>query len=183
MNIAVNLHSSELDIIQACIRKEEWAQQWVYEEFHHSMLGVCMRYASSENEAMDLLHEGFLKVFQNIHHYEPGTVLGAWIRRIMINTSIDYYRKEKRRITSDLEEATCVVLQSSNPLASLSVEEIMTAIQKLSPIYRSVFNLYVIEGFSHKEISEKLVITENTSRSNLVKARIKLKELLHESGE
>ena len=124
MNIAVNLHSSELDIIQACIRKEEWAQQWVYEEFHHSMLGVCMRYASSENEAMDLLHEGFLKV-----------------------------------------------------------EEIMTAIQKLSPIYRSVFNLYVIEGFSHKEISEKLGITESTSRSNLVKARIKLKELLHESGE
>jgi len=183
MNIAIHLHSSELDIIQACIQREEWAQQKIYEEYHNVMLGICMRYSASEDEAMDILHEGFIKVFQGIQLYEPGTNLGAWIRRIMVNTSIDCYRKEKRRMTEDLKEANMFAQYTGNPLANISVEEIMVAIQKLTPIYRSVFNLYVIEGFSHREISEQLGITESTSRSNLVKARSKLKELLHERGE
>lgn len=181
MNIAINLHATELDVIQACVRKEEWAQQRIYEEYHQVMLGVCMRYASSENEALDILHEAYLKVFQNIHTYEAGTMLGAWIRRIMVNTSIDYYRREKRRITVDLEEARTMSVSSSNPISQLNIEEIMAAIQKLSPIYRSVFNLYVVDGYSHREIADQLGITESTSRSNLVKARIKLKELLHEA--
>jgi RNA polymerase sigma factor (sigma-70 family) len=178
MNLSISIPYSELEIIQACVRKESWAQKKIYEDFHNGMLAICMRYASNSDDALDILHEGFLKVFLNIHRYEIGTMLGAWIRRIMVNTAIDYYRKETKRMTSSLEEAKTVTLNSNSPIQTLAVEEVMKAVQKLSPIYRSVFNLYVIEGFSHKEISKTLNITESTSRSNLVKARNKLKSFL-----
>ncbi|MDQ3141426.1 MAG: RNA polymerase sigma factor [Bacteroidota bacterium] len=178
MNISVPLNLNESELILACINRENWAQKKVYEDFHSQMLAVCLRYANSNDEAMDILHEGFLKVFNNIKSYEAGTLLGAWIRRIMVNTAIDYYRKEKRRFTYDLEEARTMTMNHVNPIHKMTVEEVMKAVQKLTPIYRAVFNLYVIEGFSHKEISQQLGITESTSRSNLVKARTKLKVFL-----
>lgn len=178
MNITVSLPISELELIQACVRRENWAQKKIYEDYHNGMLAVCIRYSNTHDDALDILHEGFLKVFMNIQHYEVGTMLAAWIRRIMVNTAIDYYRKESKRITSDLEEARTMTINNNTPIQSMSADEVMSAVQKLSPIYRSVFNMYVVEGYSHKEIAEKLNITESTSRSNLVKARNKLKELL-----
>jgi RNA polymerase sigma-70 factor (ECF subfamily) len=96
----------------------------------------------------------------------------------MVNTAIDYYRKKTRRRTEDLEAAQGVQSADASVLSSMSTEEILKCIQELSPAYRSVFNLYVIEGYSHKEIADILNITESTSRSNLVKARIKLREML-----
>ena len=142
------------------------------------MMGVCLRYSNDQEEALDILHEGFIKVFKNIAKYQPGTSLSAWIRRIMVNTAIDYYRKSIRRRTEDLEQAYDLSTADADAVSQCTEKEILEAVQQLSPAYRAVFNLYVIEGYSHREIAEMLDITESTSRSNLVKARLKLQALL-----
>ncbi|HMN88698.1 MAG TPA: RNA polymerase sigma factor [Saprospiraceae bacterium] len=178
MDFALYLQTKEGDLIKACIRKERWAQQLLYEEYYSSMMGVCLRYANNEEDALDILHEGFIKVFKHIARYQPGTSLNSWIRRIMVNTSIDYYRKSIRRRTEDLETAYELSAQDADAVSQCSEHQILEAVQQLSPAYRTVFNLYVIEGYSHKEIADMLTITESTSRSNLVKARLKLKEIL-----
>ena len=178
MSLSISLENSEKGFIDACIARERWAQKRLYEENYTLLMGVCLRYSSNQDDAMDILHEGFIKILNNIHKYQPGTSLIAWMRRIIVNTAIDYYRMQSRRRTEDLE--TAFTLQTSEPdaLSQLTVQEIIKCIQQLSPAYRSVFNLYVVEGFSHKEIADMLDITESTSRSNLVKARSKLKDLL-----
>lgn len=178
MDIALPINCTEQDLIQACVRKERWAQKLLYEEFYSKMMGVCSRYASTEDEALDILHEGFIKVFKHIGKYQAGTSLGAWIRRIMVNTAIDYYRKSIRRRTEDIEQAFNISSGDADAISQCTEREILEAVQQLSPAYRAVFNLYVIEGYSHREIADLLDITESTSRSNLVKARLKLKEIL-----
>lgn len=175
--------SSESDLIQACIRKEEWAQQKLYEEHYQKMLSVCMRYCSSSEEAVDLLHDGFFKILTHLTSYEPNTSLGSWMSRIMVNTCIDYYRYKSKRHTTDIDTVVHLSAHQSHPLDLLTIEEVMAAVQKLSDTYRAVFNLYIIDGYSHKEIADILQITESTSRSNLVKARQKLKEILRADEE
>ncbi|KGE88715.1 MAG: RNA polymerase sigma factor [Phaeodactylibacter xiamenensis] len=180
MDIALPLENNEKGLIQACVRRERWAQKVLYEEYYSRMMGVCLRYATDEEEALDILHEGFIKVFRHIGKYKPGTSLSAWIRRIMVNTAIDYFRKNSRRRTEDMDEAYDISTNDPDAISRCSEQEILEAIQELTPSYRAVFNLYVIEGYAHKEIAELLDITESTSRSNLVKARSKLKEILSE---
>ncbi len=169
---------AEDDLIQACIRGERWAQKVLYEEFYSPMMGVCLRYSNNQDDALDILHEGFIKVFKYIDKYQAGTSLSAWIRRVMINTSIDFYRKNIRRRTEDIEEAFHLSTSEADAISQCSEQEILDAVQQLTPAYRAVFNLYVLEGYSHKDISEFLGVSESTSRSNLVKARSKLKEIL-----
>ncbi|HJW27785.1 MAG TPA: RNA polymerase sigma factor [Saprospiraceae bacterium] len=178
MSISISLEKQERDLIEACIAKERWAQKQLYEDHYSSLMAVCLRYASNQDDAMDILHEGFIKILTNIAKYQPGTSLIAWMRRIMVNTAIDYYRMQSRRRTEDLETAYQVQSHDPDALSKMTVQEIIKCIQQLSPAYRSVFNLYVVEGYSHKEIADMLEITESTSRSNLVKARTKLKDLL-----
>jgi len=182
MDFALSIEHEERDFIAACIREEDWAQKQLYMDHYGSMMGVCLRYAGDSEEALDILHEGFIKVFRNIRKYKAGTSLSAWIRRIMINTAIDYYRKKSRRRTDDLEQAYDLSTDAPDAVSQCTEKEILACIQKLSPAYRTVFNMYVIEGYAHKEIAEKLDISESTSRSNLVKARIKLKALIHIIG-
>jgi len=178
MDIALNLQHEERDFMTACIAKERWAQKKLYEDHYSQMMGVCLRYSNNREDALDILHEGFIKVFKNIAKYQPGTSISAWIRRIMVNTSIDFYRKSIRRRTEDLDKAHQLSSGDADVVSQCTEKEILAAVQTLSPAYRTVFNLYVIEGYAHKEIANQLGITESTSRSNLVKARIKLKELL-----
>lgn len=176
MDFALNLEGAEQKFIAALVRQERWAQQQLYQQYYGKMMGVCLRYAGSKDEAHDLLHEGFIKIFQNISRYKAGTALPAWIRTIMVNTCIDFYRKNLRRRTDDIDTAYSLSSDDPDILSNLTEQEILDAIQELSPAYRAVFNLYVIEGYSHKEIGDALEITESTSRSNLVKARLKLQE-------
>lgn len=178
MDISLSIDHQERELIAACMRRDRDAQRVLYEEFYGIMMGVCLRYANNQDDALDILHEGFIKVFRNIAKYQPGTSLSAWIRRIMVNTAIDYYRKSIRRRTEDLEQAYSVHSGDPDAVSQCTEKEILAAVQELSPAYRAVFNLYVIEGYSHKEIADRLNITESTSRSNLVKARTKLKETL-----
>jgi len=186
-NLQTKMHSmeftlpvgyAEVDFLKACARKERWAQKLLYEQFYSGMMGVCLRYSNHSEDALDIMHEGFIKVFKNIAKYQAGTSLNAWIRRIMVNTAIDYYRKQVRRRTEDLETAYDLSNNDADVISQMSQKEILACVQQLSPAYRMVFNLYVIEGYPHADIAEQLGITESTSRSNLVKARGKLKELL-----
>ena len=178
MDIALPIKHRESDLISACIRKERWAQRKLYEDHYSKMMGVCLRYSDHKEDALDILHEGFIKVFRNISKYQVGTSLSAWIRRIMVNTAIDYYRKSIRRRTEDISKAFQVSADGADAISQCTEKEILAAVQTLSPAYRAVFNLYVIEGYSHREIAGMLEITESTSRSNLVKARTKLKAIL-----
>ena len=148
----------ESDYIEACARNERWAQEVIYKEFYPSMMAICLRYSNNK--------------------FKQGTSLGAWIKRIMVNTAIDFYRKNVRRRTEDLDTVYDMSSSAPDAISQMSAQDILNCLQKLTPSYRTVFNLYVIEGYSHKEISEKLDISESTSRSNLVKARGKLKTLL-----
>jgi len=178
MDIALQLQHEEQDFISACVRKERWAQKKLYEENYSKMMGVCLRYANNKEDALDILHEGFIKVFKHISKYQAGTSLNAWIRRIMVNTAIDFYRKSIRRRTEDIEQASHLSGGDADAISQCTEKEILAAVQTLSPAYRAVFNLYIIEGYSHREIADLLNTTESTSRSNLVKARIKLKAIL-----
>lgn len=178
MDIILNLEGQERDFIQACVAREKWAQRKLYEDNYGALMGVCLRYADNSDDALDILHDGYIKIFRNIGRYQPGTSLIAWMRRIMVNTAIDYYRKLKRRRTEDISQAYDASSHEPDAISQMGAQEIVDCIQTLSPAYRAVFNLYVVEGFSHKEIANILHITESTSRSNLVKARIKLKHML-----
>ncbi len=178
MDISIQIQGEERDFIQACVARERWAQRKLYEDYYGVLMGVCLRYANDRNDAQDILHDGFIKIYRNIARYQPGTSIVAWMRRIMVNTAIDYYRKQTRRRTEDIDQAFDIQTSMPNAVSQIGAKEIMECIQKLSPAYRAVFNLYVIEGYAHKEIADILGITESTSRSNLVKARIKLKAML-----
>lgn len=182
MDFAINLENTEKEFVDALIRQERWAQKQLYEQHFGKLMGVCMRYAGSRDEALDLLHEGFMKAFQHIGKYNPGTSIFSWLRTLMVNICIDHYRKNLRRRTADLEIVGNMALDGPDILSSLTEEEILAKVQQLPPVYRTVFNLYVIEGYSHKDIGEMLQITESTSRSNLVKARHKLIEMLSSIG-
>lgn len=146
------------------------------------MMVVCLRYSNDREDALDILHDGFIKVFKYVDKYKPGTSLNAWMKRIMINTAIDFYRKRVRRRTEDLDQVYNVSSNEPDIFSELGAKDILRALSHLSPTYRAVFNLYVIEGYSHKEIAKKLKISESTSRSNLVKARARLRDLLSGRG-
>lgn len=180
MDFVLPLQLDEQDFIKACVRKERWAQKKLYEDHYQELMGVCIRYARDEDEAFDLLHDGFIKILGNIQKYQIGTSLTAWMRRIMVNTCIDHYRKSLRRRTEDMEQAFHLSSDEADAISQVTEGEILQSVQSLSPVYRLVFNMYAVEGYSHKEIADCLGISESTSRSNLVKARQKLKTLLLE---
>ena len=182
MDVTLNLPENEKQFVAALIRGDRAAQKVLYETYYGPLMSVCQRYAGSEDEAMDLLHESFIKIFRKIGRYESGTALLAWMRRLTVNTAIDQYRRNARRRTEDLDQAYNLSSDAPDVFAQFGAREILAAVQRLSPTYRTIFNLYVVEGYSHREISERLQITESTSRSNLVKARGKLQKVLTAPG-
>lgn len=169
---------TEDQIVQGCIDGGRKYQKMLYERYYGSMMVVCMRYTNDREEARDVLHEGFMKVFRNLRKFSRGTNLGAWIRRIMVNTAIDHYRKSAKR--PNLVEINQAVHETDvqDIVSDMSAKEILGLVQRLSPAYRTVFNLYVVEGHSHKEVGKLLGISEGTSKSNLAKARGKLQKMI-----
>ena len=170
---------SEETIIDGCLSEDRKFQKLFYERFYGAMMTVCLRYATDREEARDILHEGFIKLFTNLPKFQRGTNLGGWVRRIMVNTAIDCYRKTAKippsmEINTALHESDT----STDILSNISADEILKLVQTLSPAYRTVFNMYVIDGYSHKEIGEMLGVSEGTSKSNLAKARFKLQKMV-----
>lgn len=181
MEIAFSVIEEEL--IKGCIKNERLAQKRLYERFYGKMFGVCMRYSSHREQATEIMNLAFFKVFKTMESFaEKGGNLEAWIYRIMVNTAIDYLRAEVRHQHSDIEK-TVYVEDTSDVISDMSVEDIMRMVNKLTPAYRTVFNLYVVEGYNHKEIGDMLGISEGTSKSNLAKARAKLQDMIIEQNK
>lgn len=141
-------------------------------------MGICLRYTRSHEEALEVLNDGFYKILTNIETFTPGFAFKGWIRKIMINTSIDHFRRyEKHYHNVDISYMKNSQL-NPDTLSQLGEEVILNALQELAPSYRLVFNLHVIEGYKHEEIAQKLGISEGTSKSNLNVARTKLQKAL-----
>ncbi len=141
------------------------------------MLGICMRYAKDRFEAEDMMQTGYIKVFKKLDEYRGEGSFEGWMRRIMVNTSIEFYRKNLRNLNVvDIDEDVNQQWSSDFDMSQIHAKDLMRLVQNLSNGYRLVFNMYAIEGYSHKEIAEKLGITEGASKSQLSRARAILKE-------
>ncbi|HEX4877183.1 MAG TPA: RNA polymerase sigma factor [Chitinophagaceae bacterium] len=180
------LSAEELSFhVQACSRNSRESQKIIYSSFYGYAMAICDRYTGKQEDALEILNDGFLKIFREIHHFSPAyadviSSFKGWLRKIMIYTAIDHFRKHhKHQMVAQLDD---VVYQlpavGDTALEKMSYEEIIRAIQQLSPAYRTVFNLFVIEGLSHEEIAEQLDISSGTSKSNLFKARMQLQKIL-----
>lgn len=147
-------------------------QEELYKRFSGKMYAVCLRYAGNAEDAQDLLQEGFIKVYRNLHRFRAEGSFEGWIRRVFVNSSIEHFRKKSLQLSkvSGKEEDT-IEDADTTALDNLAERDIISLIQRLSPGYRTVFNLYVVEGYSHKEIADLLGISEGTSKSQLARAR------------
>ena len=153
-------------------------------------MAICDRYTNKQDDTVEILNDGFLKIFKELHHYKPAyadviSSFKGWLRKIMVYTAIDHFRKyHKHRMVTQLDD---VVYQlpslTEDALEKISYEEIIGAVQRLSPAYRTVFNLFVIDGLSHDEIARHLEISVGTSKSNLFKARLKLQKILLDQNQ
>jgi len=167
-------------IISECIAGSQKAQAKLYHHFAPKMFGVCLRYAKDATEAEDNLQDGFIKVFANLKSFRQEGSFEGWIRRIMINGSLEKLRK--LHLMYPVEDVAIYdsVNVSDDVIAKISADELVKLIQELPPRYRMVFNLYVIEGFSHQEIAQEMSITQGTSKSNLARAREIMKKKVHQ---
>ena len=153
-------------------------------------MSICDCYASNEEDALEVLNDGFLKIFREIHHYKPAyaneiSSFKGWLRKIMVYTSIDHFRKNKKhKMVGELDTSMVYTGTSEQTaLDKISYDEIIRFIQDLSPAYRTVLNLFILEGFSHEEIADKLGISIGTSKSNLAKARKQLQKILFRQNQ
>jgi len=162
--------------IKDCIAGKAKAQETVYNMFAAKLYGLCLRYTRDQQEAEDILQEGFIKIFEHIGQLNKYSSLEAWMKKIMINIAIEKFRN--KRLTTSYEDIHEIpeLIEKTKALDHIGEEELLKMIKELSPQYRIVFNLYVIEGYSHKEISQQLNISEGTSKSNLSRARSILQE-------
>ncbi len=170
---------SEEMILQGCLDKLAIAQEELYKQFSPKMLGVCYRYAHNREDAEDMLQEGFIKVFSQIHQFKGVGSLEGWIRKIIVHTCINALKKNKKFSDSvDLALASTVPINNHNIPSILQAKRVVECIRLLPIGYRTVLNLYAIEGYSHKEIGEMVGITEGASKSQLSRARSILKDMV-----
>ncbi|HXR83862.1 MAG TPA: sigma-70 family RNA polymerase sigma factor [Hanamia sp.] len=166
-------------MLQGCLDNLSIAQEALYNRFSPRMLGVCYRYAHNREDAEDMLQEGFIKVYSQIHQYKGSGALEGWIRKIIVHTCINILKKNKKFSDSvDLIHASSIQISDNNIPSLLQAKQVVECIRLLPIGYRTVLNLYAIEGFSHKEISTILEIEESTSRSQYTRARALLEEIL-----
>ena len=180
------LSPNELTLyIRGCALNERESQKVIYNSFYGYAMAICDCYASNEEDAVEILNDGFLKIFKEIHRFKPAYTneinsFKGWLRKIMVCTAIDHFRKNKKhRVVGELDIATIKAhTYEENAVEKISYDEIIRFIQDLSPAYRTVLNLFIIEGFSHEEIADQLGIAVGTSKSNLAKARKQLQRII-----
>jgi RNA polymerase sigma factor (sigma-70 family) len=171
------LMHNEKELIDQCLKGNPKSQEAFYKHYAPRMYGVCMRYARNTLEADDILQEGFIKVFNFLKDYRYQGSLEGWIRRIVVNTAINYYRSRLHEWEEvNIEKAGSSPKLETAEVDNLSTDELLALIQQLPEGYRLVFNLYVIEGYNHQEIGKLLDISENTSKSQLSRARASLQQ-------
>lgn len=179
MNLTIRRSKTLDQLIEGCVKQDRKAQQMLYERFSPGMFTVCLRYVRETAEAEDVLVKGFMKVFQNINRFEGKGSLEGWIRRIIINEGLAYLRANKTMyLEVDIEKAGKSTFSHAD---HLEAEDLMAMVQQLPVGYRTVFNLYAIEGYNHAEIADMLNISEGTSKSQLSRARQLLQKMIADS--
>jgi RNA polymerase sigma-70 factor, ECF subfamily len=164
-------------LIQACINGDRYSQSDLYEQFASKMLGVCLRYAKTREEAEDIMQEGFVQVFKSLHTFKHAGSFEGWIRKIMVFCAIQHYRSTPKLYpVANIENSHAEEIASEDILSRLHKKELLKMIQALPAAYRLIFNLYVFEGMKHREIAQHLGIAEGTSKSNLFDAKILLQK-------
>jgi RNA polymerase sigma factor (sigma-70 family) len=174
-----------IDIINGCVKAKRESQKELYKLYYGFAIGICMRYCHNQDDAIEIVNDGYLKIFKTIDSFSPrhenveASVMG-WVKKIMIYTAIDHYRKNcKNNLIDDISDVHFRLLDfSETSIDAMSYKEIIQLVQQLSPTYRTVFNLYVIDGYKHEEIAKKLNISVGTSKSNLAKARVNIQKML-----
>ncbi len=165
-------------LIRGCIKQDRRCQKMLYKAFYGFSMGICLRYAGNRDDAAEVMNQGFFKAFTHIERYDMERPFKAWLGKIMMNASIDFYRANlKMAYTEDLDKAENI---SDGDLVdkNLNYNDLLVMVQRLPNAYRTVFNLFAIEGYSHDEIAAMLNINAGTSKSNLHKARQKLKQMI-----
>lgn len=175
------MNGTDLDeLLNACRKENRLAQKELYRQFYRYAMSVSLRYADDEDEAIEIANDAFLKVFLNLNRYDHTKPFKPWFRRILINTAINYVKKKQRFKLTQLMEADFELPDTEDILSRIGFEELMKMVRSLSLAYRTVFNMHVIDGYTHEEIAATLNISIGTSKSNLSKAREKLRQLLIE---
>ena len=176
-------------LLTGCRRADRAAQQQLYRQYYSYALSVCLRYTRQRDEALEVVNDGFLKVFGSVsrfdaERYEVGSSFRGWLKKIMIRTAIDYFRAhEKHHLPQDLTDLPHEPADASHtPLDTLAYDDLLRLVQRLPPAYRTVFNLFAIDGYTHEEIAQHLGITTGTSKSNLFKARAYLQQFLKKTS-
>ena len=173
-----NQNISESDLIQGSINGERRMQELLYKTYSPKMYGVCLRYSGNANDAQDILQEGFVKVFKNLPRFRGEGSFEGWIRRIFVNTAIEHYRRKVNMYPVTENQENSVEDKDWSALDRLALKDLLGMIQELSPGYRTVFNLYVIEGYTHRDIADMLGISEGTSKSQLARAKAILQNVI-----
>lgn len=166
------------EILKGCMSRKRMSQKQLYEIYYPYSMSIAIRYIQDQQIAELAVNDSFMKVFNNIKKFDLNKSFKPWLRQIIVNTSIDHLKKKnKYKMNTNISEAE-KISSREHILSSIAYEELLLLVHKLSDAYRTVFNMYVIDGFKHEEIANKLGITVGTSKSNLNKARTKLKVLI-----
>lgn len=173
-----NQNIPESDLITGCIEGDRRMQEILYNRFSSKMYAVCLRYASNAAEAEDILQEGFIKIFKKMDTFRSEGSFEGWVRRIFVNTAIEHFRRRKYLTPVTEKEENTIEGKYISVLDELAEQDILNLVQQLSPGYRTVFNMYVVEGYTHKEIGDILSISEGTSKSQLSRAKVILQEMV-----
>jgi len=175
---------NEIALAEACANGDYRAQKRLYQLYAPQMMGICMRYSSDVPDAEDVLQEGFIRVFGRIDTFSGKGALGGWMRRIMINTALQRYRESKKMHLVRLDDSEARMQEvSDDVLSSMEADELLRKIQQLPVGFRTVFNLYAIEGYKHHEIAELLDISEGTSKSQYSRGRALLREMIENDNK
>ncbi len=175
-------NETEDALIKGCIRGERISQNELYEKYSAKMFAVCFRYSRSREDAEDTFHEGFMKVFEHIKSFKSEGSFEGWIRKIMVNTAINKYKKSSNLYSLvNIDTSTIDSFDTDDVLSQIGAKDLIKMVKDLPPRYQMVFNLYVFEGLKHKEIAEELEISEGTSKSNLSDARAILQRAVNNS--
>ena len=176
-----NQNIAESDLISGCMEGNRRMQEELYKRFSPRMYAVCLRYAGSSEEAEDILQEGFIKIFKKLDSFRGEGSFEGWIRRIFVNTSIEHFRRKRYLQPVTEKEENTLEGNSLSALDGLAEKDILGPVRQLSPGYRTVFNMYVVEGYTHKEIGDMLGISEGTSKSQLSRAKVILQDMVRQS--
>ena len=180
MNSESNHNLLDSDLIKGCISGDRRMQELLYKKFSPKMYAICLRYAGNTDDAQDLLQDGFIKVYKNLDKFRNEGSFEGWMRRVFVNTSIEHFRRKVNLNSITENEEKGIEDSAWNVLDSLAEKDIIQLVQELSNGYRTVFNLYVVEGYSHKEIGDMLGISEGTSKSQLARAKMILQKKVNQ---